>query len=132
MPAVARKSVHISGLLSTQSRQPKKIAGSVQSERGAARRDKFARPSPKQTATPTPPPPSHEFVTHWKNATKLAGINQAHYTELTKQILARAYPCICPECEIEMTGSVARRESVVRIRDFQGFEWCSSNILRLN
>ena len=117
MPAVARKSVHISGLQSTQSRRsgaPKKIAGSFQSERGAARRGKFGESPPKQSNTPTPPPPSLEFVTPSKNATKLAGINQAHYSAQTKQILARAYPCVCPDCSIEMTGSVARRESVVR------------------
>ena len=117
MAATAPTSVHISGLQSTQSgrsRAPKKIADSVQSERGVARRGKFGESPSRKSNTPTPPPPSLESFTHWNNATKLAGINQAHYLSLTKQILARAYPCVCPVCEIEMTGSVARRESVVR------------------
>jgi transposase-like protein len=122
MAATARKSVHIQGPESTQGRQPRTrknpgLSGARSQKSRSASPDREGiqprRPLHSRVPTPSPPAPQ-EAVAKQKFAAKFAGINHEHFSNLTKQILARAYPRECPECMVPMTAAVARRESVVR------------------
>jgi transposase-like protein len=122
MAATARKSVHISRLHSTQSREPRarKIrgedrAGSSKSRRPVVDREGILQRRPSHSQAPSPPPPTpQESHANARFATRLPGINTEHYTEYARQILRRAYPKCCPLCETVMLGDVAGREKAVR------------------
>jgi hypothetical protein len=118
MAATARKSVHIQGPESTQGRQPRTrknpgLSGARSQKSRSASPDREGiqprRPLHSRVPTPSPPAPQ-EAVAKQKFAAKFAGINHEHFSSLTKQILARAYPRECPECMVPMTAAVARQD----------------------
>ena len=122
MAAIAQKSVHISGLESTQAprsrarKNPGRArAGCQNSRRGTADREGIEKRRPLHSRAPTPQPTTpHESHANTKFAARLAGINQEHFSNLTNTLLARAYPRECPDCRVAMTAAVARRGTVVR------------------
>ena len=121
MAATAQESVHISGLESTQAPRAKNSRrgsrGFQNSQRGAGDYKRIERRRPLHSHALNSSAPTHlESHANTKFAARLAGINQEHFSNLTKQILARAYPRECPACQVPMTAAVARRESVVRCR----------------
>jgi transposase-like protein len=66
---------------------------------------------------PTSPPPTHQ-ESHAKAEfnTRFAGLNLEHYSSITRSLLRRAYPKVCPHCETEMLGDVAARENALRCK----------------
>lgn len=59
-------------------------------------------------------PPLPDPVAKLRFTSGFPGIQTGHYTQLTLRLLARAYPRICPDCNVPMTVPVARRETVGR------------------
>ena len=122
MAATARKSVHIQGPESTHAprsrarKNPDRArAGSKNSQRGASDYKVIEQRRPLHSGALNSFRPTHpESHANTKFAARFAGINQEHFSNLTKQILARAYPRECPQCQVPMTAAVARRESVER------------------
>ncbi len=122
MAATARKSVHISRPHSTQSRGPRARnirggdrAGSEKSRRPVAGREGILQRRPLHSGAPDLFPPTHQ-ETHAKARfnTRFKGINTEHYSEITRRLLSRAYPKVCPHCSLEMSGDVAGRENAIR------------------
>jgi transposase-like protein len=121
MAATAQKSVHIQGLESTQSRDPRARknrsragAGFQNSQRGAADLKGIEERPPRKSHAPNPFAPNPESHAKHQFAAKFAGINTAHFSDLTLRLLAKAYPRECPVCCVPMTAAVARRETAVR------------------
>jgi transposase-like protein len=125
MAATARKSVHIQGPESTQSRDPRAKknrgslrGGSFQSQRGGADLERLGERPSRQSHAPTPSPTTPlESPAKAKFSARFAGIQTGFYSNLTQRLLARAYPRECPDCRVPMTTAVARRETVVRCRE---------------